>query len=389
MFISVYTLTYNRGYILERMYRSLKDQTDHSFEWIVVDDGSTDNTKELVEGWSAETTEFDIRYEYIPHGGIGRALSKAISMARYEIIMSADSDDRYLPDTIAFVRARFPEIAQDESFAGICGLWQHSDGGLVGGEPPFKDFVDATFWELEYAKYADCIYIYKTSVRRKYPPRIFEGDAHTYLGISENDMAHDGLKMRWFNHIVGVGDYLSDGITRNASENALKSPRGVICYNGQKLRYGLISPETAYRILLGVYLRERENISMPEMQELAGFTDRHVEQLRAIYNRQAEDIAALLKTHNVRTLALYGFGKNAEILREYLSGLDVEICYIIDQNYTDKDFSPGYTLEMELPPVDSICVTPAIPLPEVERRLREKMQDTYIWSLREMKGWIE
>ena len=389
MFISVYTLTYNRGYILGRMYRSLKDQTDHSFEWIVVDDGSTDNTKELVDGWRAETTEFDIRYERIPHGGIGRALSKAISMARYEIIMSADSDNLYLPGTIAFVRTRFPEIAQDESFAGICALWRHSDGNLLGGEPPFKDFVDATFWELEYGKYADCMYIYKTSVRKKYPPRIFEGDAHTYLGISENEMAHDGLKMRWFNHVVGEADYLPDGISRNALRNALKSPRGKICYDGQKFRYGLISPETAYRALFDVYLRERENISMLEMRELAGFTDEHMEQLRAIYNRQVEDIAVLLKTHNVRTLALYGFGRNARILMEYLSGLDMEICYIIDQDYKDKDFSPGYTLEMELPPVDSICITPAIPLPEVELRLREKMRDTYIWSLREMTGWIE
>lgn len=389
MFISVYTLTYNRGYILGRTYRSLKDQTDHSFEWIIVDDGSTDNTKELVDGWCAETTEFDIRYERIPHGGIGRALSKAISMARYEIIMYADSDDRYLPDTIAFVRAHFPEIAQDESFAGICGLTRHSDGSLIGGEPPFKDFVDATFWELEYGKYADCNHIFKTSVRRKYPPRIFEGDEHTYLGISENEMAHDGLKMRWFNHIVYEGDYLPDGITNNAARKALKSPRGLICYDGQKFRYGLISPETAYRALLGVYLRERENISIPEMQELAGFTDEHIKQLCAIYDRQVEDIAALLKAHSVRTLALYGFGKNASILMEYLSRLGVEICYIIDQNYRDKDFSPGYTLEMELPLVDSICITPAIPLPEVERRLQEKMRDTYIWSLREMKGWVE
>ena len=195
--------------------------------------------------------------------------------------------------------------------------------------------------------------------------------------------------MRWFNHFVGGGDYFSDGITRNTSRNALKSPRGTICYDGQKFRYGLISAETAYRALFGVYLRERENISIPEMQELAGFTDRHIEQLRAIYNRQMEDIAALLRTHSVHTLALYGFGKNARILMEYLSDLDVEVCYIIDQNYRDKDFSPGYTLEMELPLVDSICITPAVPLPEVELCLREKMRDTYIWNLREMKGWVE
>lgn len=389
MFISVYTMTYNRGDLLERMYRSLKDQTDHSFEWIVVDDGSTDNTKELVEGWRAETTEFDIRYERIPHGGIGKAGNKAISMARYEIIMNADSDDRYLPDTIAFVRAHFPEIAQDESFAGICGLQRYSDGNLVGGEAPFQNFVDATFWELEYTKRADCLCIFKTSVRRKYLLRVFEGDTHTYLGISENEMAHDGLKMRYFNHALAEHDYFPDGITQNALKNSLNSPRGVICYNGQKFRYGLISLETAYRILFGVYLREKENISIAEMQELAGFTDERTAQMRAIYNRQLADAAALLRTHNVHTLALYGYGENARIPMEYLSHLDVEICYIIDQDYQNKDFSPGYTLEMELPPVDSICITPSVPLPEVERRLREKMRDTYIWSLREMQGWIE
>lgn len=389
MFISVYTMTYNRGYLLGRLYRSLKDQTDHSFEWIVVDDGSTDNTKELVEGWRTETTEFDIRYERIPHGGIGKAGSRAISMARYEIIMNADSDDRYFPDTIAFVRTHFPEIAQDESFAGICGLQRHSNGDIVGGEAPFQDFADATFWELEYTKYADCLCIFKTSVRRKYPLRVFEGDKHTYLGISENEMAHDGLKMRYFNHALAEHDYFPDGITNNALKNFLTSPRGATCYTGQKFRYGLMSLETAYRSLIGIYLREKENISMSEMQELAGFTDEHTAQMRAMYNRQLEDIAALLRTNNVRTLALYGYGQNAKILREYLSRLDVKISYIIDQEYQNKDFSPGYTLEMELPPVDSICITPGIPLPEVECRLREKIRDAYIWSLRGMKGWIE
>ena len=80
--ITVFTPTYNRGYIIENLYKSLKKQKSNNFEWLVIDDGSTDNTKELFEKWQNEKNKFDIRYIKTNNDGKPRAINKALKIAR-------------------------------------------------------------------------------------------------------------------------------------------------------------------------------------------------------------------------------------------------------------------------------------------------------------------
>src|SRR6478672_7236545 len=91
---SVVTATYNRAHTLGRTYESLQAQTFRDFEWIIVDDGSTDGTGSLVSGWAQESS-FPIRYVSQENGGKHTALNHAVSVARGTFLASVDSDDWY------------------------------------------------------------------------------------------------------------------------------------------------------------------------------------------------------------------------------------------------------------------------------------------------------
>src|SRR5690554_1988606 len=97
--ITVFTPTYNRAHTLPRLYQSLLDQIFRDFEWLIVDDGSTDGTKELVEGWIAEAA-IQIRYIYQPNGGKHTAFNRGVREARSPLFASIDSDDMGLPHTL-------------------------------------------------------------------------------------------------------------------------------------------------------------------------------------------------------------------------------------------------------------------------------------------------
>ncbi|MBQ7385547.1 MAG: glycosyltransferase family 2 protein [Ruminococcus sp.] len=79
--ITVFTPTYNRAYIISNLYNSIKKQTFKNFEWLVVDDGSTDNTEDLFKKWQHEDNDFVIRYYKTVNGGKHRAINRALNLA--------------------------------------------------------------------------------------------------------------------------------------------------------------------------------------------------------------------------------------------------------------------------------------------------------------------
>lgn len=120
--ITVFTPTYNRGYIIEKLYRSLQRQTFQDFEWVVMDDGSTDNTEEIFESWMQEDNRFPIRYYKQENGGKCRAINRGLDLAKGELFFIMDSDD-YLTDN-ALERIVYWEstIAGQQNYAGVVGL---------------------------------------------------------------------------------------------------------------------------------------------------------------------------------------------------------------------------------------------------------------------------
>ncbi len=147
---TVYTPTYNRAHTLHRCYESMKAQTFRDFEWLIVDDGSTDGTAELVAGWQAEGL-LPIRYEPRPHGGAHRVHNYCLGAAEGQLFVKLDSDDGCLPQALERLHFHWQSIPESTraSFSGVTGLCQNQDGDLVGTRFPIEP-LDCTAAELEY-----------------------------------------------------------------------------------------------------------------------------------------------------------------------------------------------------------------------------------------------
>ncbi len=232
MMISVFTPTYNRGYIIGNLYRSLKNQTCTDFEWIVINDGSTDNTSDLFYDWIKETNEFPIIYCEVENGGKHRAINKAVHMANSNAFFIVDSDDYLVNDGIEKANRWFDSIDEDDTFAGISGLKGYSVNEPVGGFGTFDtEYVDATNLERHlYNLLDDKAEIYKTDILKRYPFPEFEGEKFIPEPVVWDHIARDGYKLRWYNEVIYICDYLEDGLTASGNEKFMQNPKGFLTY---------------------------------------------------------------------------------------------------------------------------------------------------------------
>ncbi len=147
---SVFTPTFNRAHTLPRAYESLCGQSVRDFEWVIVDDGSTDDTKRLVESWG-ETAPFSIIYDYQPHRGKMAAYNRGVELIRGERFVALDSDDALLPDALEKLDRAWRSIPSDqrERFSGVDGLAVDDRGGVVGDAFPTSP-LDISFSDLKY-----------------------------------------------------------------------------------------------------------------------------------------------------------------------------------------------------------------------------------------------
>jgi len=175
--ITVFTPTYNRADKLYRVYNSLKKQTlkkvnnKYIFEWLIIDDGSNDNTKELVEKWQKET-DFPIRYIYQENQGKIKAMIKAINLTKSELFLPFDSDDECLEDTIEFFYTTWNSFDKDikRNCNGIAVLCKDQFGKRIGDDFPIeKEFIKTqdVFFNWNQKKIGEIWAILNTKILKK------------------------------------------------------------------------------------------------------------------------------------------------------------------------------------------------------------------------------
>ena len=243
--ITVFTPSYNRAYILENAYRSLTRQTMPDFEWLIIDDGSTDNTEELVRKFIDEQ-KIRIRYYKKSNGGKHTAVNMGVEKAEGKLFLILDSDD-YLKDT-ALERVLFWEntIKNENQFGGVSGLKVFENGVPIGQKwLPETDYVDALAFEKDRKKYGllgDKAEAYYTDVLRKFCPLpVYEGERDVEIGVLWNRVANAGYKVRWFREGIYVCEYLEDGLSANSVQLHLKNFKGFTCWKKE-----LIDMQTNY-----------------------------------------------------------------------------------------------------------------------------------------------
>lgn len=229
MLFSIITSTYNRGYTIEKLYRSLQRQYFTDFEWIVINDGSTDNTTDLFKKWMNDNNVFHIRYFEQKNLGLIRSLNKAINLAKGDFILKIDSDDYITDDCLSFFANKIKGISGNVYAVGA--QKGKSENTPIKGSFPLidekKGFVDAN--DLERNKYnldTDMCEAWKTTVLRKYPFKVWKNEKFAPEQISFYQIALDGYKIRWFAKVVCIIDYKDDGMTKGASKLVKENPMG-------------------------------------------------------------------------------------------------------------------------------------------------------------------
>lgn len=223
--ITVFTPTYNRAELLTRCYASMCRQTDKRFIWMIVDDGSTDNTREVVEQWRHETTDFAIVYLYKENGGLYTAYNEAIAHIETELCVCIDSDD-WMPDDAIEKILRFWAENGSVKYAGIVGLDFDAEGKVIGD--PLPDQKAVNLIDLLTGKYpvinGDRTNVVRTELyKRVAPMKVFEGEKnfnphYMHLQIS---MEYDFLV---FNENLRFVEYQEGGMTDSIWKQYRNSP---------------------------------------------------------------------------------------------------------------------------------------------------------------------
>lgn len=224
--ITVITPTYNRNHTLNKCYESLLSQTNKSFIWTIVDDGSTDDTEKTVNTWSSEK-KIPIKYLKKENGGKASALNYAFEHIDTEYFVTLDSDDFFSKDAIEKALYRLESIKNISLYAGVLALRTNYDNSVMGDKQIPGNVKDTTLTELtnSYKIRSEVIIFYKTEVIKnfkfpKFPNENFISPAYMEHEIGKS---HRFLVSR---EIYCYCEYQPDGLTKNKIDIIKKNPKG-------------------------------------------------------------------------------------------------------------------------------------------------------------------
>lgn len=235
MTITIFTPTYNRGYTLPRLYQSLIKQTEGDFEWLIVDDGSVDNTEDVVRRFIDEGI-LKIEYYKVSNSGKHSAINFGVKKAKGSLFFIVDSDDWLASQAVERILYHFSRIESDEQFAGVVGLRAFENGERVGGEINF-DILDCSYLELRYVRKikGDMVEVFKTDILRQYAFPAFQNEKFCPEALVWNRIGRT-YKMRHFCEKVGFCEYLPDGLTAKITRLRMESPEASLLYYSELYR---------------------------------------------------------------------------------------------------------------------------------------------------------
>ncbi|MDN3362344.1 glycosyltransferase family 2 protein [Priestia megaterium] len=232
--LTVFTPTYNRAYCIHQCYESLKRQTCKDFIWLIIDDGSTDNTKEIVNGWIDENI-IQIKYHWQDNQGMHGAHNTAYELIDTELNVCIDSDDYMPADAVEKIIDNWNKYGSD-GVSGIVGLDANHKNEIIGTRLP-KHIKRSTLFDL-YNKYGvtgDKKLVYRTELTKQYPYPLFENEG--YVGLAyKYHMIDKTYEMILMDEIICCVEYLEDGSSRNMLHQYRKNPRGFAFYRKEMMK---------------------------------------------------------------------------------------------------------------------------------------------------------
>ncbi|RDW20403.1 glycosyltransferase family 2 protein [Oceanobacillus chungangensis] len=243
--LTIFTPTYNRAYCLHNCYESLVEQTSQEFIWLIIDDGSTDNTKELVKEWIKEN-KIEIQYHWQENQGMHGAHNTAYEMIETELNVCIDSDD-YMPvNAVEKIITFWNEYGSNE-VSGMIGLDANQDNSIIGTTLP-EEIKRSTLFDLYYSHgvTGDKKLVYRTDLTKENPYPIFDNEK--YVGLAyKYYMLDKRYELLLMNEILCFVEYLPDGSSRNMLNQYRKNPRGFSFYRQELMKLPYVSYSFKFR----------------------------------------------------------------------------------------------------------------------------------------------
>ena len=247
MLLTVFTPAYNRADLLVRCYDSMKRQTCKDFIWMIIDDGSTDGTQELVKQWISKESDFTIEYYYKENGGLHTAYNESIAHISTELCVCIDSDD-FMPDDAVKKITSFWKENGSNNVAGIVGLDYDLDDNIIGDPLPNQKTVNLI--NLLVGKYpihnGDRTNVVRTELYKKFAPmKVFPGEKnfnphYMHLQISQQ---YDFLVL---NENLRYVEYQPTGMSNSMLKQYRNSPNSF----AEIRKLYLSFPDTSFKFKL-------------------------------------------------------------------------------------------------------------------------------------------
>lgn len=243
--LTVFTPTYNRAYCLSKCYDSLRRQTCKDFIWLIIDDGSTDDTKQLIEIWMAENI-IDIRYYWQENQGMHGAHNTAYELIDTELNVCIDSDDYMLDDTVEKI-VSFWEQHGTNQVSGIIGLDSDIKGQIIGTKLPGY-LKQSTLFDLyhRHGVTGDKKLVYRSDLTRQFRYPLFKKEK--YVGLAyKYYMLDRQYEMLLMNKILCCVEYLPDGSSLNMLAQYRRNPKGFAFYRKELMKLPFASLSFKFR----------------------------------------------------------------------------------------------------------------------------------------------
>lgn len=235
--LTIFTPTFNRAHLLPRVFRSLQKQNNFDFEWLIVDDGSTDGTSKLIRNFQERNSNFPIRYIYQENGGKHRAINRGVQEAQGDYILILDSDDEIIANAVSLVLQKARTIEDDPGIAGVVGRKIYSYGEMIGGKSNFFEIVaNSLFLRYEQRIKGDLGEVFKTTVLKKFPFPEYKNEKFCPEALIWNRIAQK-YSLLFFNEAFYIADYQKDGLTSSIVGIRMLSPRASMLYYSELASY--------------------------------------------------------------------------------------------------------------------------------------------------------
>lgn len=235
--LTIFTPTYNRKEKLKYLYDSLCRQTNKNFKWLVIDDGSTDETKDLIKSFITEK-KIEIQYYFQENSGKMKSHNKAVEMCTTELFLCVDSDD-YLVDNAVEIILNIMDKPRmtNEKIIGLLAYRNNKVSFIENDKDRFKKLRLLNLQQLYDNNYSgETTLVFKTKIIRKYPFIIYENERFIQEKTVYNILDQLG-KYIFFPENITIMEYQPDGISNNVKKILINNPKGSFYYYNQNMKY--------------------------------------------------------------------------------------------------------------------------------------------------------